>query len=87
MTYKIKISIHALKQLKKIDKQTVTFILSYIEKNLQNCTDPRVFGKSLVGNHKGKWRYRVGNYRILSMIDDNTITILILEIGHRKSIY
>jgi len=35
---------------------------------------------------KDKWRYRVGNYRILAKIEDDRITIMILEVGHRRSI-
>ena len=33
------------------------------------------------------WRYRVGNYRILCHIIDQTITIEVVNIGHRKDIY
>ncbi|MFZ2372956.1 MAG: type II toxin-antitoxin system RelE/ParE family toxin, partial [Trichococcus flocculiformis] len=41
----------------------------------------------LVANHSGEWRYRIGDYRLIADINDDTITILILEIGHRKDIY
>jgi mRNA interferase RelE/StbE len=36
---------------------------------------------------KNKWRYRVGNYRILAKIEDDRIIIVILEVGHSRSIY
>jgi mRNA interferase RelE/StbE len=87
MTYSVEYTSKALKQLKKMDRQTAAFIISYIEKNLVNCTDPRRYGKSLQGNLKDKWRYRVGNYRILAKIEDHRIIIVILEVGHRRSIY
>lgn len=87
MTYKVEYTSKALKQLKKLDKQTSSLIISYIEKNLINCSDPRKFGKSLQGNLKDKWRYRVGHYRILVKIEDKKIVIVILEVGHRSSIY
>jgi mRNA interferase RelE/StbE len=77
----------ALKSLKKMDHQTAALILGYIEKKLQNCEDPRVFGKPLVANHKGKWRYRIGDYRILCLIDDEKIVIIVIEIGHRREVY
>jgi mRNA-degrading endonuclease RelE of RelBE toxin-antitoxin system len=32
----------------------------------------------LVGNKSGQWRYRIGDYRLLANIDDETITILVL---------
>ncbi|WP_228617912.1 type II toxin-antitoxin system RelE/ParE family toxin [Exiguobacterium sp.] len=45
--------------------------------------DPRRHGKGLVANHSGEWQYLIGGYRLIADIQDETITILILEIGHR----
>ncbi len=87
MTYSVEYTSKALILLKKIDRLTAAFIISYIEKKLVNCTEPRKFGKSLQENLKDKWRYRVGNYRILAMIEDDRIIIVILEVGHRRSVY
>jgi len=86
-TYSVEYTSKALKQLKKFDRQISAFILSYIEKNLVHCSNPRQFGKSLQANLKDKWRYRVGNYRILAKIDDAKVIIVVVEIGHRNSIY
>ena len=33
------------------------------------------------------WRYRVGNYRVLTEIDDLKIIIFIVKIDHRKCMY
>ena len=33
------------------------------------------------------WRYRVGDYRIIAHINDQTIRILVVRIGHRGNIY
>jgi mRNA interferase RelE/StbE len=87
MTYRVEYTSKTLKQLKKMDRQTAAFIISYIEKKLVNCTEPIGFGKSLQGNLKDKWRYRVGNYRILAKIEDDRIIVVILEVGHSRSIY
>jgi mRNA interferase RelE/StbE len=35
----------------------------------------------------GLWRYRVGSYRLICKIQDQDITIVVLEIGHRREIY
>ena len=87
MTFTVGFSAKALKQLKKIDKTTAAMLLGWIRKNLEGCENPRQHGKALTANRKGQWRYRVGNYRILSEIQDEKIIILILEIGHRREIY
>ena len=87
MKYKVEISSVARKQLKKLDRRIVAIIVSWIEKNLNNCENPRLYGKALRGNLKGLWRYRIGDYRIIAEIEDEKLVILIIEIGHRKSIY
>jgi mRNA interferase RelE/StbE len=33
------------------------------------------------------WRYRVGQYRLLTQIQDQTLTILMVTITHRKDAY
>ena len=77
----------ALKQLKKLDKPTSALILGWIRKNLEGCTDPRIHGKGLTANRSGQWRYRVGDYRIIAEINDDTVTIMVVNIGHRRDVY
>lgn len=83
MKYSVEYSKQAVKDLKKLDKYTRSLILGWIEKNLVSCENPRLYGKSLVANHSGQWRYRVGDYRILAEIQDEKVIILVLQIGHR----
>ena len=85
--YEVRLEKSAQKNLKKMDKNDSKIIMAWISKNLVNCEDPYIHGKSLQGNLKGKWRYRVGNYRLICNIDDEKIVILILEAGHRREIY
>lgn len=87
MTYKVRFTERAKKDLKKLDKHTAALILGWIRKNLEGCEDPRLHGKGLTANRSGQWRYRIGDYRILAEIEDNIVTILVLNIGHRKDIY
>ncbi len=87
MRYVVKYTSTAAKQLKKMDKKIAAFILAYIEEKLVNCENPRLYGKALRGEMNDKWRYRVGDYRILAMIQDNLLIITVVEIGHRKDIY
>lgn len=84
--YQVIYTAQALKSLKKLDKTQAKLILSWIEKNLINCTNPYTTGKAIKGN-LADWRYRVGNYRLLCNIIDDKITIEVINIGHRKDIY
>lgn len=85
--YHVEFTETALKQLKKLDKATSALILGWIRKNLEGCSDPRLHGKGLTANRSGQWRYRIGDYRVIAEIDDGKITILVLNIGHRREIY
>ena len=87
MKYKVILSEKARKALKKLDKQTSSLIIGWIEKNLEGCENPRVHGKSLTANRKGQWRYRIGDYRLLCEIEDDKIIITVLNIGHRREVY
>ncbi|AQU80743.1 MULTISPECIES: type II toxin-antitoxin system RelE/ParE family toxin [Planococcus] len=85
--YAVHFSDVALKKLKKMDRYQASLLIGWIEKNLKDTDDPRIQGKALVANHKGKWRYRVGDYRILALIEDEKIIITIIDVRHRKDIY
>lgn len=87
MTYKVDYTPEALKALRKMDSSTRTMILNWIDKNLEDCENPRKHGKLLKGDKKGVWRYRAGDYRILAQIRDGVLLILILDIGHRSKVY
>ncbi len=49
--------------------------------------NPRLIGEALSGRFKGLWKYRVGDYRIIAKIEDQTIIIYIIAIGHRSEVY
>ena len=87
MKYSVEVTPKAESHLKKLDKNTLITIKEWINKNLEGCEDPRRVGKALTGVHKGKWRYRVGDYRIIAKIEDGRLIILVIEIGHRKKVY
>lgn len=82
MSYKITFKSSVYKDLKKIDKTKAEQILDRIEKGLTE--NPDAFPQ-LSGKFSGLRKFRVGNYRIIfSILED---TVLILRIGHRKNVY
>ena len=85
--YSVRYEKNAQRALKKMDKHQALLIMSWISKHLEGTDSPRTHGKGLVKNKSGQWRYRIGDYRLLANIDDDTITILVLEIGHRRDVY
>jgi mRNA interferase RelE/StbE len=85
--YQVQFTSTVLKSLQKMDKQIAKMIIAWIEKNLEGCDNPRLHGKGLKGDRKDVWRYRIGNYRLLANINDKAITILLVDVGHRKNVY
>ncbi len=75
------------KAFRKLERSVQIMISKWIHKHLDNCDDPRAFGKGLSGNLKGWWRYRIGNYRLLVEIKDDELVIVAIEISHRSQVY
>ncbi|MCA9362081.1 type II toxin-antitoxin system mRNA interferase toxin, RelE/StbE family [Candidatus Kaiserbacteria bacterium] len=78
----------SLKELRAIDQSTAGRIIKKISSNAA-MTDPLTRAKALQGNFSGMYRYRIGDYRAVFIIDeDNIITLItIVTIKHRKDVY
>ncbi|MDR0774918.1 MAG: type II toxin-antitoxin system RelE/ParE family toxin [Rickettsia sp.] len=85
MAYSILFTDHSRKQFSKLNKDIQQRIIHYLESRIS--INPHDFGKSLVGEKKGLWRYRVDDYRIICNISNNESLILVIDVGHRREIY
>ena len=85
MTYSIEISTSAAKALEKLPKSTRLRVVGALE---LLGIDPRPPGaKMLRGGEHGRWRVRVGDFRIVYAIDDGRLLILVLRIARRREVY
>ena len=84
MTYRVEITLKALKQVSKLDKATRLRIERFLKVGLDR-ENPRAQGRALVG--EPFWRYRVGDYRILATIEDGVRLVLVVDVEHRRSVY
>jgi len=82
MTFELTYSQKAHEQLKKLEEENRTRILSVLERIRIR---PYSHITKLVGSPY--FRLRVGDYRVILDIRENKLIILVLEIGHRKNIY
>jgi mRNA interferase RelE/StbE len=87
LTYVIRWRVAARKSLQRIQRSDseagarIRFAIAALAEN------PRPNGaKKLVGQ-KGKWRVRVGTYRVIYLIDDAALTVMIYAIGKRGGVY
>lgn len=71
------------KDLKKIPKNDLIKILARIE-NLSD--DPRPTGCEKLTDQEF-YRIRQGKYRIVYLIQNNELSVWIIKIAHRKSVY
>jgi len=85
--YSVVYSNKALREFQKLDKPTAVMIFGWIDKNLVNCSNPRLHGEALIGDKKGYWRYRIGTYRLIADIHDDIVAIEIINVAHRRDIY
>jgi mRNA interferase RelE/StbE len=83
MNYNINIKKRAskvLESLSNVDYQRVRDVIRELAKT------PRPSGcLKLTG--RNAWRIRVGVYRIIYTINDSQLTIVVVDIGHRRDIY
>ncbi len=88
LVWKIDFTNAAKKQLSKLGKPDAKQITTFLRQRLSERDDPRQLGIAMQGsNYSGLWRYRVGDYRIIASIDDESIRILIVTVGHRREVY
>ncbi len=88
MAWLIKIDDAAQKDLARLDKQIAKRIITFLRERVVVLDDPRSIGEALKGSRLGDfWKYRVGDYRIISNIEDDTLSILVVKIGNRREVY
>ncbi|TXM73098.1 type II toxin-antitoxin system RelE/ParE family toxin [Methylobacterium sp. WL103] len=88
MAWRIEFERSAERELDKLDRETATRILRFLQDRLSPSNDPRSLGEALKGSRLGGlWKYRVGDYRIIASIEDETVRIVVVRIGHRRAVY
>lgn len=88
MAWKIELTNTATLQLAKLDRPVAQRIRKFLRDRVAPLEDPRRIGQKLHGKALGEfWKYRVGDYRIITKIEDDRLVVLVIEIGHRREIY
>jgi mRNA interferase RelE/StbE len=88
MAWKVELDPAAVRELGKIDPQIARRILAFLHDRVTKLDDPRSVGEALKGSKLGDfWKYRVGDYRIIVNIQDETVSILVVRIGNRREVY
>ncbi len=87
MVWRIEVTDTAKKQLSKLDHKVQSEIVRYLREKISTDEDPRRFGAPLRKELAGRWKYRVGAFRIICEIQDEKVLVLVLMVGHRSRVY
>ena len=88
MAWRVDFAATAAKQLRKLDPQVTTRILTFLRDRVAPLDDPRSIGEALRGKELGKfWKYRVGDWRIIADLDDGVMLITVVRMGNRREVY
>ncbi len=82
--YNVAFDKEAEKEFLKLEKHIQLLVSSKIL-DLQNGNFTQ--DKTLQGKHKGKFRKRAGNYRIIYLKEKNFLVISVIRIAHRQEVY
>lgn len=83
MTYALFIERRAQRSLSKLAAKDRDRIAAAIR---DLADEPRPPGAKKLSGRNG-WRIRVGDYRVIFEISDERLSILVVDIGHRREIY
>jgi mRNA interferase RelE/StbE len=83
--YRVVIKPSASKEIgavgQKKDRQRIVSRIQSLEGN------PRPFGCEKLSGPLDRYKVREGNYRIVYSIDDETLLVDVVKVGHRKDVY
>jgi len=83
----VKFSAKAEKQFKALDFAVQQRIRRFFADRVCPREDPQALAEPLTGQFSGMHRFRVGDYRIICTFENDTLTIAVITLGHRKDIY
>lgn len=83
-SYHVALTSSAAKELKKLSGQLIARIVPRLEDLSSNPRPPGC--KKLQGGDR-EWRIRVGDYRVVYIIDDAKLLVEVTRIRHRSEVY
>jgi len=72
---------------RELDNLTDSLIARLVPKIESLAANPRPSGCRKLRGHKDLWRIRVGDYRILYIIDDDRKELSVTRVAHRRDVY
>jgi mRNA interferase RelE/StbE len=84
LKYSIEIKHSAQKELDALDD---TLFARIDTKIVALSSSPRPAGCRKLKGYKDHWRIRIGDYRVIYILDDDAQTVTITHVAHRREVY
>jgi mRNA interferase RelE/StbE len=72
---------------KELENLSDTLIARLVPKIDGLATDPRPSGCRKLHGYQDLWRIRVGDYRVVYIIDDGRKMVSVTRVAHRRDVY
>lgn len=85
MSYKVEFTPQAEEDISRLDKtiaQNIAHKIDWLSQNIENITPAPLKGK-----FKGKYKMRVGDWRVVYSFENSTQIITVYAIRHRSEVY
>lgn len=83
MSYQVQLLPSAVRAIRKLPPEAKRRIQAVLELLAEDPRPPAA--KRLVA--RPEWRVRTGDYRVLYRIEDEVLTVVVVDAGHRREIY
>jgi mRNA interferase RelE/StbE len=83
-SYAVELKPSARKELESLPDAVLARVVRRIE---SLATDPRPAGCKKLKGYKDHWRVRIGDWRVVYIIDDTAKLASVTRIAHRREVY
>ena len=85
MSYKVEFTLQAEEDLSRLDKtiaQNIAHKIDWLSQNIEN-----IIPAPLKGKFKGKYKLRVGDWRVVYSFENSNQIITVYAVRHRSEVY
>jgi mRNA interferase RelE/StbE len=83
-SYSVEIKLSAQKELSALDN----LVFARIDRKILGlASNPRPAGCKKLKGYKDQWRIRVGDWRVVYIVDDSAKRVSVTRVAHRREVY
>ena len=83
-SYAVQLKPSARKELESLPDSVLARVVRKVE---SLASDPRPAGCKKLKGYKDQWRIRIGDWRVVYIVDDTTKLVSVTRIAHRREVY